>query len=669
MLDFVLKRFKIGRLHAGRDITILVDSSTAIPGSPTVADPTPQPTPRSPAPAAATDGETPLVYLELTTTNTHLQRRYRVHGSDAQAARPLPASGDWQRIETMLKRWKQDGSSALQDNKFGDTLYRALFGPTEQENAGHIAAEAWQRRHDHPRHRRLQLRIVTDDPLLAGLPWQQTRCDGELLTKDGWSFALAPAIDERPTDLACRLPGRVLAFIPDGADSQQAGLQHRRIDACLQNLWSDQPKRHSLNSERIRQWPPAEPPGDSPCLLYVETRGRLHYRRLELQNGDGEWLKPGDLPISATRPWVVFLNLEFGSGIFDPARLTVPEACPLLIIQRHASSRRDDAEARALQWLRAMMIGEHPVVAAHRHLLDTTVIHAGFYRWQPQYHDGAPLLSDRERARLRLDRHLQRREIKDEVDQMVDRPERRLIAAFAYGVDGNRPELFAGQMRESLLARRLRLQVQPYIVHQPECDPVDGGTLPSAFYDALQADPEEPLSRILTAKRLPPRNGYKTLLLFQWRRGDGATGWDPAAREAWERFCRETLADACPDDLNILALLPLAIGDQELGALRRQVNGLRQLDRQRTNYRLLRLPPLSTVDVEEVYDFLENEMDEAYPKALLEALPGLILREASDGTSDEQAVFEATAEVLQRGFDSGWDILRDELQECWEDDA
>jgi len=366
---------------------------------------------------------------------------------------------------------------------------------------------------------------------------------------------------------------------------------------------------------------------------------------------------------------VTFLNLEFGDEIYHPFLVPLStDDCPLLIIQRHAASCRDDAETRALNWLRAMMIGAHPIIAAHRYLLATTTVHAGFHQWRPDYHDGAPLLSDRERARLRLDRHLQRREIKYEVDQMVDRPERRLIAAFAYGVDGNRPDLFAGQIRETLLAPRLRLQVQSFIVHHPDGDGINGGTLLAAFYAALRPGPSEEslsLTQLLSAKRPLRRQGYETLLLFHWRHPDGAGAWNPAAREAWERFCRETLADACPADLNILALLPLAIGDTELGALRRQVNTLRQLDPRRGNYRLLRLPPLSRVDVEEVYDFLDDEMDPGYSRELLEDLPGLVLRDASGGDSQREADFEATAVVLQRGFDRGWDTLAQELRNRW----
>jgi len=663
VFEFVRKHLRIGRLAAGRDINIHIDSpSTVAEPSPTP-EPTPTTNPPSSAQSSPTDGEKPLVYLELTTNGTQLQRRYRVYPGDGAPIR-LPTDKDCSDLRDRLQRWSKDGGSALQTPEFGDDLYQALFGPQDKRSAWDIAANAWQRPPDHPRHRPLQLRIITDDRLLAGLPWHQTRCDGALLIKDGWSFAVGHAIDQRPVDLVCSLPGRVLTFIPAGVAPEQAALQHSKIDACLQNLWPDKPGHHTLPSEPISQWPPAEAPSAPPCLIYVETRGRLRRHRLELQNGDGEWFAPGELLRSAARPMVAFLNLEFDTGTSEPAKLTLSaEDCPLLIVQRHTTSGRGDAGIRAQSWLRSMMTGEHPVEAAHRHLLDTTTVLAGFHHWRPQYHDGAPLLSDRERARLRLDRHLQRREIKDEVDQMVDRADRRLIAAFAYGVDGNRPELFAGQMRESLLAPRLKLQIQSRIVHQPDCDPVDGGTLLTAFCDALQADSEEPLPRILNAKRPPPRPGYKTLLLFHWRRGDGATGWNPAAREAWERFCRETLADACPPELNILALLPLAIDSKELGALRRQVTALRQLDHQRTNYRLLRLPPLSTVDIEEVRDFLVDEMDPSYPRELLEDLPGLILCAANGDKPAEQAPFEPTARVLQQGFDQGWDILREDLRQ------
>jgi len=87
------------------------------------------------------------------------------------------------------------------------------------------------------------------------------------MAKDGWSFALGRAIDERPADLSRRLPGRVLAFIPDDPDPEQASLQHRKIDACLGNLWSDKPQGQSLHSQRVRQWPP-------PASMPVSATGK-----------------------------------------------------------------------------------------------------------------------------------------------------------------------------------------------------------------------------------------------------------------------------------------------------------------------------------------------------------------------------------------------------------
>ena len=610
----------------------------------------------------------PLVYLELTTTETQLQRRYRIHRSNGGQPRRLPVDSDWAGLRERLRRWNTVGTSVSQDSAFGDDLYQALFGPAGNRAASQIAAAAWQRRPDHPRHRPLQLRIVTDDPLLAGLPWQQTRCDGALLVKDGWSFALAQAIDECRADLTCRLPGRVLAFIPNGDAPEQASLQHHRIDTCLGNLWSDKGEGHVLHSRRVRQWPPTEPPGDAPCLLYVETHGRVWRDLLQLQDGNGQWLYPGDLISEPGRPWIMFLNLQVKDGEdAKPARIKgLAEDYPLLIVQRHLRGQRSDAAYRALQWLRAIMCQKHPVESAHHELLVTTAIHAGFHHWRPQYHDGAPVLSDHERARLRLDRSRQRSKIKDEVDRMMDSHDTRVVATFAYGVDGNQPELFAEQIRETLLQHGLKPQIQSRIVHQPDDEAVTDASLNSAFYDALDAaDPNEPLANVLSAKRPPRRPGgaHNTLLLFHWRRGEGV--WDQGARAAWERFCRKTLTQVCPPDLSILAVLPFAIENNKLIDLASEVKLLRQQDRKRRDYRLVPLPPLDRVDNDEVHTFLLEEMDKSFGDDLLADLPDLIILEASKGESRDEAPFDVTAKVLQRGFDLGWDTLRDELQQRW----
>lgn len=159
-----------------------------------------------------------------------------------------------------------------------------------------------------------------------------------------------------------------------------------------------------------------------------------------------------------------------------------------------------------------------------------------------------------------------------------------------------------------------------------DLDPVNDGALLTAFYDALQANPRDPLPHVLSAKQLLPQPGYKTLLLLHWRHVDRVTDWNANAREAWERFCRETLAAACPPSLNILALLPVTIGDNELRAIEHKINILRKRNLQQTNYSLLRLPALSALHVEEVRDSLVDKMDPRYSKELLEDLPSLILR-------------------------------------------
>jgi len=117
-------------------MNVYVDS----PNAPKHSGPAPVP---APIPGVNSGAEPPLVYLELTTTDTQLQRRYRIDRSDGGHAKRLPMETDWPALSERLQRWKTDGVSILQAPAFGDDLYQALFGPPDNGAAGQIAAEAW----------------------------------------------------------------------------------------------------------------------------------------------------------------------------------------------------------------------------------------------------------------------------------------------------------------------------------------------------------------------------------------------------------------------------------------------------------------------------------------------------------------------------------------------
>lgn len=604
----------------------------------------------------------PLLRLRLTVQGDHLLRRYAIPDP------PQVPSSDWPALKPVLANWTRHGSGALQQPGFGEALYQALFGPPALGHGLTIVQRLSDTKVSSPLHQPLKVLIETNDPLLAQLPWPQARFGHEPVSQRGWNLAVGRDLDQPLADLACHLPGHIQLYIPTRGDPESerlADLHFATMDACLHSLWPLLPPRHD---GRLRDWPPAAANRNRPWLLYVDACAAVSRNRLHLVNGDGQPLAVKELLTAAPETRVLFLNLEMASTLdFSPAAELVGllgGPCQLLMVQRYTAGQRADARERARRWLRETLAedgGRDPIDAAHNRLLPTTTLYSAYRQWRPDY-DTHPRLTHFERARLLLDRVKQRDAILGAVTAMLDSHKTRVVAAFAYGDRGNLAEIFGDQARESLDRKLKEVRVLRSTVRVAGGATADADQLYQAFCRTLELDPGvQPDLRQTLRERAAAHSDRPPLWLFHWHLDD-PRDWRPAERRAWEAFCRETLAASCPQELNILALLPIETGGSaQRGALTQQVNDLLDADPAREDYRLLELPPLSKVQRHEVRDFLVDAREDPWPAELLRDLPGLILSHASAGQSDKKAPFDKTTEVLERGLDLGWELLRDQL--------
>jgi len=338
----------------------------------------------------------------------------------------------------------------------------------------------------------LAVRVVTDDPLLVGLPWRRTRWHGYRLTEQGWRFALSgPDLSER--DVTLPVPARVVVVVPaaDAADGRVAGLR-----AVLRDLWGG---------------------GDDPGYL------RVGHTPDQLQD-----------TLAGMRPALLLLladvagTAQLAEALRDRPPLCVytdawrPAACPPappLLVMRRLPRPEDDPGAELVAWLRRWFgEGLDPVEALHGMAApdeagaDTLVVRADYRHWQTSTYV-APSRADL--PRLRLDRDKQRALVRKHVSDLAQSRTRRVEALVAYGEAGNRVEDHRKQLADYL---ELELRHVARLRYVPLRFPADRSHLRHDLEEAFTVDLAREGERLDEAlHRLAPRAGRgRAVIWLDW---------------------------------------------------------------------------------------------------------------------------------------------------------
>ncbi|WP_089945404.1 toll/interleukin-1 receptor domain-containing protein [Candidatus Entotheonella palauensis] len=537
----------------------------------------------------------------------------------------------------------------------GDDLFETLFGP----------GETYERvlkllfRDDLPRPIRhpVRVRIHTEDPELAELPWAQAAWNGYTLCGQGWTFELIRGANLTATpiypDITLRTPCPVLMIT--SPDAPSCDVHHRALEERLHRAWPvhHEPPLWAHTWDELKSvW--RRRPGM--VYYYGSADGDGHTLRMRLDDGSGgvDARPVTDLATlwGSHPPQVLFCNLveqPVAPGIAMGA-LDVP-----LIMTQH-SPQATEARRAALEWFHELLeTGEdtEPVWAMHQTALPTAVAWGAYSQWHTHT---APEPDKEKLARLLLDRRQQRGVSSSGVNELVHDSERRLFCLLAYGASGNLVASFAAQLHEHLrrydrdIARVHRLPLR--LPHDPSFTIDD---LAFTVRRHLGLSDFDSFGTALDRRKPRGPGRARSVLLLDWglRGAQETPVLTIEALEAWVNFCRHHFAAQCPRDLRLISCLALETPPERHATLEQAVKALHPGARDRA-FRLELLPPLDVVDAIDLANFLSSSGNAACPDELLDRMPELILRHT-------QGHFEKTVEVLERAARSGWYTLYDEL--------
>lgn len=445
-------------------------------------------------------------------------------------------------------------------------------------------------------------------PPLAGRPWNELAWDRKRLVDHGWSVELVDAaLPER--DCALDAPGPILVVSPNGSTFA------RVVEDVAHRAWTRAPSMRVARSvaEATRA------PGPTPLLLAV----------------DGAC--PAEL-LRATTPRIV-------SVVRGELPATLPPGVSAL------GAHPD--EAAAARFLRRVLVdGTEPGLAAAQ---AGGLARTAYDGWRMRTW---PTVKKRDRARLRLDRTDPRARAHKALADLMASEARRVVALVAVGDETDHVEQFLGQLEDYLKdpGRTVALW-----------SAAGGLGLPDGAFERLQVDdhlrfqlgqqPGETLKATLGRYRREPVDTLRTLVVLDF--GPPGAAHPPPPRDqlvAWLLHASETLAAACPDDLRVLAWLPVLAPRDEHADLHRLVESLRRDRRLQTpRFRAEALPALAEVAYTDLVDFLDDPDNSSCPPGLVHHAAARLFGEAAGGPDAETAPFSKVVALIEAAEDGSWE--------------
>jgi TIR domain len=508
----------------------------------------------------------------------------------------------------------------------------------------------------------VRVRIQTDAPLLAGLPWTDMTWEGNVLLHHGWTFELIggsalPTTTPQFDDITLRAPCPVLMIAPSTAPD--ADVHHRALEERLKHAWPfyhEKPLwvRDWTALEQVWQrrragivyyYGPAESDGTTLTLLLDGAQGDIDRRPVATLSQ--VW--------GAQPPQLLFCNFV-GASVLAGTALGHLQL-PLMISQSGVDAR--DARRAALAWLHALLEGDEdtdPVWALHQYGLPSAIAWGAYSTWRTRTANEPP--TDK-LAHLLLDRKTQRALGHTAVSELVRDGERRLCCVLAYGTEGNLVELFAEQLYEHLRRNAREVaQVRRLPLPLPTSTSFEVPQLEFEVRRQLGLSDRDALGTALAERKPRGPGRARPILLLDWgtRGATSANRLSIGALEAWLTFCCQHLAVLCPKDLRLVSCLTLEIDQEGHARLENAMQALRAEARFRDRtFRLELLPPLDQIEANDLADFLNSPGNSSCPDDLLPVMPELIVK-ATNGR------FRETVELIEQAERTDWYELHDELR-------
>ena len=363
--------------------------------------------------------------------------------------------------------------------------------------------EHWRRQIHHTGG--IDLRVMSDDEWIAGLPWSLLAERGVFLSAVGWSISLAQSL----RDSVCVLPPspRILLIAPQ-PEGQERTFARRHLEE-LEELLSEHDPRLTIG-DRLRlavTW--REFLGLTehfqPQIVYYYGHGVGDMRQSRLLFAEGPLRQADPKPLAdfalALRrlpepPLLAYLNCCLGdAGGFLGAGLQLGEFIPAVLSNRTVAQVKI-VQAQALSFWRQVLlqaVPPHRAAASLYRSIDlkrhgfedirwfTPVLHCRYSEWQAQISSRPDRLSDDQNWHLKIDRTQQYSIVMAQTALMLREQKPKSLVFVWYGREGDGVEIFHKRLSVELKD----IQGRPHVYQVRPRWPEHLEDYHSAFSDVL----------------------------------------------------------------------------------------------------------------------------------------------------------------------------------------
>lgn len=628
--------------------------------------------------------------ISLSLEQRQLVRRYSTPRSAERQAAPV----DWDRFEGKVRELQDslDGvgrrtaAESIHASEIGELLFELLFGtPDDLRSLFRWVANTPDGQPDpRPIAMRVRVRIITSVAQLLLLPWRLTRWNSNLLLDHGWTFE-ATDLPDTTVSRTTTTPFSIVAVqLSRTANEAQRAQQHfDGMKTMLKRFWPDVEEQGLFRTVHTISQLRNALNGANNELIYFFGRKEVADNQCQLIVGDG--VNSESLSLQRLQrmlgelhepPRVVYLNTEFHGDHRVPwTKLTTPEQLltgASALIWRRLPSFADDSTLLASDWLRTWADeGQDPLSALHSlHLrypgsteASSLLIVTRVREWTTRAATRGVV--DAGKIKLQLDRVQQKAQTVHHVREIGSSPVRRVLALVGYGAPSKSKGVAVEHLADQLVARLDSDAAELQVVHKRVQFPQIGSDslreIELAFSASLGIDPQENLRQLLrrTAPR-PTRTGVvRTVLWLNW----GVSGindkpaWTQTQIEQWARFCAETLAPACPEDVRLVAFMAMNLANADEGkTISKQVNALRSKAwSQQAVFQLRVLPQLEAISEDDLVEFLEDPRYSNCPAYLRHEVASLVIARTGGD-------FDDVVKLLVQGERTHYPALKESLE-------
>ena len=559
----------------------------------------------------------------------------------------------------------------------GEVLFDTLFGAQETwvEGLRNFFEIDSHFPDPHPTQRGLRVQVMSEDPLLRGLPWKLARWKSTLLLDVGWSFETTD-VEHKLDTVVVPEKCSILVVAPNYVDEKPIGTHShiqsiREIMASYSEIYRGNDGYLKVVGNRLQIEDALRNGGVD--LLYFYGHGKLQSEELSLVVENAEDIEKSDHVqfedlkrwMNGRYPKIAYFNGSHLGMSGNQSAFYQLEEVPIVIANRTAALM-DQAGEQAISWFRRVFVGlKNPVSTLHKL---TVTQSSNDFKWA--------MVSTHVRCErcliqrpsgvvrpysqfnpLSFDREMQRAQTIERVTRLV-KSKRSAEAIVAYGDAGTLVEEHSEQLVErlnQLFSHHLR--TKSIVALLPDGD-LDSRRLREELFEAFKVTMDGDLQT--TMRKWAPSIDYNItpIIWIDWRphHTKSASSMSTADLKDWLVFCQDELPRYCPFGMRIVSFIGLEVNmkdyDEFGTALKRC-----QTEFIGPRFECSILPVLSRVEEIDIIRFLlESPSHTKCPEDLIPRIAHLLIRATGGVYSEVMKWFRKGSE------ETSWAQIHEELE-------